>query len=427
MDKTLDATHRRIQIVNAIIFFLILCMDGAGIQVINALNPEIIKGLGIDKVDLSYITIIQLISAFVFSVIAAKVIGILTAKWTLFIGMLGMVLLQGAWGLGLPYAAMLGFAVAGGLCLAWGSYSAIQGLCNSFYGENAARLYGILAGAQLVFASVMTFVAGQLLLIMPYTSVLLAFSVATAVVAVLLVFFVPQPDDEFKAMAAAQEAKKRKLNEAQLKSGPAGFTLKESLKKPSFWLFAVAMFTGAIITAGMNSWSSVLFTMYGMNSTDAASMTSLYLFFSALHFLYYGFLQNKIGSRNFVIFMYGGVLLGMVLLAVWTNTPSMVWLAGISLFFVAFIKPVNALPGIIVPSLLGRKDAAAIFMALFAVYYFGTAFSNFTTARILQFIGGTAAMVYLGALAVVTLICLVLAIKLSPYQKLVNEEPEKTE
>lgn len=422
MDKTLDARHRRIQIVNAIVFFFILCVDAAGIQVINALNPEIMNGLGIEKVDLSYITIIQTIAAFALSLVAAKVIGVLTAKWTLFVGMVGMVLLQGAYGLGLPYPAMLGFAIAGGLCLAWGTYSTIQGMCNSFYGESSARVYGILAGGQLLFATVMTFVAGQLLKVMSYTGVLMAFAVATAVVAVLLIVFVPQPDEEFKKMAAMQEAKKREAAAAKASDGPSGFSLSESLKKPSFWLFAVAMFTGSIITSGMNSWSSVLFTMFGMDSTDAVTMTSLYLGFSALHFVYYGFLQNKIGSRAFVCWMYGGVLLGMVLLAVWTNMPSMIWLAALSLFFVAFIKPVNSLPGIIVPSLLGRKDLPAILMALFAVYYFGVAFSNFTTARILQFIGGTAAMVYLGAMAVVTLICLLLAIKLSPYQKLVDAE-----
>ena len=425
-NQSLDAKHRRIQYVNIIVLLLILFMDGSGIQVINSLNPSIMEGLGIDKPTLANITIVQLGSAFVFSLVASAVIGKLTAKWTLAIGMVGMVLLQGAWGLQLPYEAMLGFAIAGGLCLAWGSYSAVQGIMASFFGGDASKIYGLMAGCQQLFGALATFVAGQMLLVMPYTNVLLVFSVTTLVVCILFIVFVPQPDEEFEAMRRAEEEKKlAAAKEKAAEQGLPGYTLKEMLKRPSLWLFAVAMFTGSIITSGMNSWSSTLFTMFGMTKTDASTMTSLYLLFSAIHFMYYGFLQKKAGSRIFVTIMYCGVLCGMVLLAVWTLNASMIWLAAVSLFFVAFIKPVNSLPNLIVPGLAGPKDLAAIYMFLFGVYYAGSLFSNFSTSRILQFIGGTPAMIYLGAMAIVALVCLHLAIKVSPYAKLQKQECEK--
>ena len=83
----------------------------------------------------------------------------------------------------------------------------------------------------------------------------------------------------------------------------------------------------------------------------------------------------------------------------------------------AFVKPIGALPPIAIPEIFGRKDYDGINSIENGFYYSGTFISSLTTAMILDFLGGSACIIYLVALCLAACVFATLATVLSPLSK----------
>lgn len=68
-----------------------------------------------------------------------------------------------------------------------------------------------------------------------------------------------------------------------------------------------------------------------------------------------GVILEKFGSKILMVLTFGGYIVGMVLVCMFPANP-VPWFAVVSVLFVAFVRPVNSVPSLMLPELFGRKD-----------------------------------------------------------------------
>ena len=402
-----------------IAMLFIVTVNAAAIALLNLVLPAVMDVLGVTKVQISYVLVTASACGFLLGTfVGPKIMRKFSAKYFQTIGCIATVI----WMVGLAtitnYSVLVPFAFFSGAVQCFATFTPITALCGQYWGKNGAKFYGIIAGIELFlvagYSSLMTLLyktTGD------YRSIFFCTAIVAAVGLIINIFCIKKPDEE--AIARAEEAETAKKEAADKKStGADGFTVKEGLRKPAFWLFVIGLMAGAIITAGVSSYGTTLFTTVGsMEKTDAAFLMSTgYMTFGAIHFLYCGFFARKFSPRNFAIFMFGSIIVGLAILIWWTGNQIFA-IAAIGLFFVALIKPVNSLPALFLPDLFGWKDYAAFSALVMGFYYLGVCISQLTTAQIMQSLGGSAALYYLIIMAAVSLVALVLAYCLSPYRK----------
>lgn len=399
---------------------LILTVNAGAIALLNIMLPEIIKGMDITKVDISYVIMLASLGAFLFGLIGAKLINILTPKWFQFVGCIAACLYMIGIGAAPNYSILLPIGIIGGIVMAFGTFTPLAAICGQFWGENSGKMYGLIAGIEIFIVAGYTFIAGQLLHSVEYNTIFFIASGLCAVGVFINLIFIKQPTEEQKIRLL--ELEKSRQDKAVADKQSKGLMVQQSLKTASLYLFFIGLMAGAIITSGVSSYGTTLFTSIGnMDTSTAATLMSAYMFFGGIHFLYCGFFSKRFGSRSFVVFMYISIIIGLFLLIGWAAVLALP-IAIVGLFFTALIKPVNSLPALLVPDLFGRKDYAAFISLTMGVYYAGVCISQLSTARIMQTIGGTAALMYLAAMAVLSLVVLVLAHVLSPYRKMLKED-----
>ena len=187
--------------------------------------------------------------------------------------------------------------------------------------------------------------------------------------------------------------------------------------KPSLYLFGIGLIAGAIITGSMTTYGSSFFVLFGMTQAEAADMMSMYTLFCGVHVLWTGFFQARFGSRAFIIVQYAAILVGVLLLVLWANNQSFIFVV-LGLLLVSFIKPINSTPALLLPDLFGRKNYLAFNSLSNGIYYAGVCISSQSTAAILTALGGSRAFVYLGIMAVIALVVFNAALSLSPIKKM---------
>ena len=90
----------------------------------------------------------------------------------------------------------------------------------------------------------------------------------------------------------------------------------------------------------------------------------------------------------------------------------------VPVLFVAFVRPVNSVPSLVLPELFGRKDYNRINSLGMAGYYLGATISSFLVAWISEISGSyTNSYMCLAVIALISFVLFFVAIRLSPYRR----------
>ena len=113
----------------------------------------------------------------------------------------------------------------------------------------------------------------------------------------------------------------------------------------------------------------------------------------------------------------GVAIVGMVLVCMFPANP-VPWFAVVGVLFVAFVRPVNSVPSLVLPELFGRKDYNRINSLGMAGYYLGATISSFLVAWISEISGSyTNSYMCLAVIALISFVLFFVAIRLSPYRR----------
>ena len=290
-------------------------------------------------------------------------------------------------------------------------------IAQDYFGRYNGRVFGLLLSVMFFINSFITSAAANMLKSgMGYQEICIIWGVIIGVGGSVLALIIRKPSE--KVQKAVEEMKNAKLDDAKALKNAAvgGLTLKEAIRTPSLWLLAAGMCATAVIVAAMNSYGTSFMTSYGLTNADAASYLAIYKFWMGVHALWSGFFAAKFGCKKFLWFVYSGILVGIALLYFWSFGQSAIILTA-AMIMLAFVKPIGALPPIAIPEIFGRKDYDGINSIENGFYYGGTFISSLTTAMILDFLGGSACIIYLVILCVAACIFTTLATVMSPLVK----------
>lgn len=405
------STGRKVSV--AIGVTIILATATGGTTVCNAIVPFLLKGMNVTLATFMIGPTIATILSFIMSVLGIKIIDLIGAKWCMLIGSIcsGFTIYLIGTATSLPMWIVAN--VLNGIVLAVATYASAGGVIAPFWGKDTQKTFGVVGGITALLVATWVAITGFLLSSIPYQTLFTVYAVGIVVIGALCNFVligkVPR-----KKMASKEPSTEKK---EEVASEVPGFTFAETLKKgPSIFCFLIAMFCIAWCATGVQSYSSVYYTSFGMAATTAALLLSVYSYSAAVLKLASGFLVKKLGLKVMSMCIYLGFAIGMVMLLIWSQT-GIIAFAVIGMVLCAFISYAAMIPGLFVPDLYGMKDYTGINSGGVAGFYLGSVFVLGGLSAIIGGLGYFNSFVLLAVLAVVAMVFMLIAVATSPMKK----------
>ena len=365
----------------AIVIFLSIGVAG----MFSLFIPEYMAEYGYSKMEMSYVAMVATVSGFLFSLIGSKLINALGPKKSLLVGSLASAVFLCLIGSVDNLVALGLVSLAQGAVLGLGAHASCAGVIAGWYGDRMASVIGVVFGFSSFGSTVFSLLAGQLL------KVLIRMPAAQ------------RPAGESGAAAAPMVED--------------GVGYHRAIRSPAFVLFFIAMMGAATLYAGFMTFATAFWQSCGMSATQSATNISFLSFFGALISMVSGVILEKFGSKVLMMLTFGGYIVGMVLVCMFPANP-VPWFAVVGVLFVAFVRPVNSVPSLVLPELFGRKDYNRINSLGMAGYYLGATISSFLVAWISEISGSyTNSYMCLAVIALISFVLFFVAIRLSPYRR----------
>lgn len=389
----------------AIVIFLSIGVAG----MFSLFIPEYMAEYGYSKMEMSYVAMVATVSGFLFSLIGSKLINALGPKKSLLVGSLASAVFLCLIGSVDNLVALGLVSLAQGAVLGLGAHASCAGVIAGWYGDRMASVIGVVFGFSSFGSTVFSLLAGQLLKVMSYHTILVSFGIGAAVIGVLANLLL------IRMPAAQRPAAESGAAAAPMEEDGVGYH--RAIRSPAFVLFFIAMMGAATLYAGFMTFATAFWQSCGMERHPVRHQYQLPFIFrrADLHGLR-GDLE-KFGSKVLMMLTFGGYIVGMVLVCMFPANP-VPWFAVVGVLFVAFVRPVNSVPSLVLPELFGRKDYNRINSLGMAGYYLGATISSFLVAWISEISGSyTNSYMCLAVIALISFVLFFVAIRLSPYRR----------
>ena len=134
---------------------------------------------------MSYVAMVATVSGFLFSLIGSKLINALGPKKSLLVGSLASAVFLCLIGSVDNLVALGLVSLAQGAVLGLGAHASCAGVIAGWYGDRMASVIGVVFGFSSFGSTVFSLLAGQLLKVMSYHTILVSFGIGAAVIGVL--------------------------------------------------------------------------------------------------------------------------------------------------------------------------------------------------------------------------------------------------
>ena len=279
----------------AIVIFLSIGVAG----MFSLFIPEYMAEYGYSKMEMSYVAMVATVSGFLFSLIGSKLINALGPKKSLLVGSLASAVFLCLIGSVDNLVALGLVSLAQGAVLGLGAHASCAGVIAGWYGDRMASVIGVVFGFSSFGSTVFSLLAGQLLKVTSYHTILVSFGIGAAVIGVLANLLLIR-------MPAAQ----RPAAESGAAAAPTeedGVGYHRAIRSPAFVLFFIAMMGAATLYAGFMTFATAFWQSCGMSATQSATNISFLSFFGALISMVSGVILEKFGSKVLMMLTFGGV------------------------------------------------------------------------------------------------------------------------
>ena len=270
----------------AIVIFLSIGVAG----MFSLFIPEYMAEYGYSKMEMSYVAMVATVSGFLFSLIGSKLINALGPKKSLLVGSLASAVFLCLIGSVDNLVALGLVSLAQGAVLGLGAHASCAGVIAGWYGDRMASVIGVVFGFSSFGSTVFSLLAGQLLKVMSYHTILVSFGIGAAVIGVLANLLLIR-------MPAAQ----RPAAESGAAAAPTeedGVGYHRAIRSPAFVLFFIAMMGAATLYAGFMTFATAFWQSCGMSATQSATNISFLSFFGALISMVSGVILEVRGGRR---------------------------------------------------------------------------------------------------------------------------------
>lgn len=393
---------------------LLLCLGTGYTTTINSIVPSIMEGVNASMTVFMLGPSCGTLGAFLGSLIATKAIDKLTPKYSLLIGTICVTLFLAVVAMTSSVVVWIVGNILGGVVMSFGAHAAASGIISKFYGTKTETAYGVVAGAYSIINALEVFVVAALLNVTDYRTVLFIIAVASLILGLFANFVLigRVPSTPIAGYEIVKENPKEKDA-----NGGLGFTLKQVLRKPSFYLFFIFMILGAWCLSAIGTFTTIFFTDNGVSSSWSAVLYGIHNTVGALLMLFAGVITNKFSARVTSTATFGCFIAGIIMLVVWGST-GIAPLAYLGMAFTSTILMVAIMPSIFIPDLFGMKDYTSINAAGMAGYFAGHTIVMVGLAGIAEAIGINGAFLVTAGFGAVALVLMFVAYGMRPMKQL---------
>lgn len=317
-------------------------------------------------------------------------------------------------------------AAFGGFGVAFGTTAAASVIIANWFVKNRAAVLGVIFAAASFGTATFQFIGGYMLEMFGYRTswkLLGGFIVVfCGIVNLLLVKNDPQTIGQ-QPLLEDDADKETEKKDCPVGVEKAGYTLKEAIRMPVFYMAWVAVAFGVIAYMGFKIYLAILLRsdIYGMDTVTASSYSALFNVFASIAMILGGTISNKLGNKIYISYMCIALAVGLLVFII---SGSMA-VKGAALIIFAMALCALAAPNlqttapIMTSELFGDKGYADICSYLVAAVQVGSAVFPLMCSAILAG-GGTVLscfwLFFISDLVAFALYMLVLAF--SPMKKL---------
>ena len=344
---------------------------------------------------------------------ASKIIKRVTPKYALIIGGFCIAIEFTLFGTASSLLPVFIGSIFGGGILTLGAHASIGALLSGHFGDKAAPVLAAVFGISNIGSTLMVYVTSRLMDVIGYSQTCLCLSWGIFAISTLINLLLVRNPPQVRLSEPTYNS-----NHTAHSPDIPGMMLNECFRTFSFWLFGIGMALGAMLYAGIMTYAVTFFTTYGLDSLVASNYLMALTIFGTVITMVSGKIIQRLGMRILILLVFGGFIIGVVFLCLFPANPAP-WMALIGLFFIAFVRPLNALPSLVLPEIFGRKDFTSLNSWGMSFYYVGTGLSVIIIGIISDITGGdmVLAFVFLGVMAALALVAFLSALKVAPMRK----------
>lgn len=197
--------------------------------------------------------------------------------------------------------------------------------------------------------------------------------------------------------------------------------LPQATKSPSFWLILVVGTIFAGLSIGFATFVPSFWQEEGMDPVKSAYLITIYSLVATVATIASGKIADKFGNRVFVTYLHLALIAAMVCAVLSKGNLSPIFVVG-SILFAAIAFPIyTTIIATITSEIFGSLDYEKITGVFMAGLYIGLCLVSPICGYIHDTTGSfSPAFVFLGVAAIISLICTLTALRLSPMKKVIN-------
>ena len=320
--------------------FLIEFVDAASLTTLSIFLPEFVRDLKISYTAASGIFVFGMMTGFLGGLLAAKVIPVLTPRWSILIGT--FLLAASCWMNAAANSLVILYisSVVAGLSLPLVGPPSFGDYINRWFYQKRGSTLGIIYAGAALGTAFWLLVLGQIISAANWRVAQIVMGCACLVVCAPIPLFVLRTPEQ-KHQAPLGEPEQAESVGPQPRADD-GLSFGEAVRTPSFWCFLLAMAFAHGAFFGHQYYAIPYMQLCGMSVTLSSAITSLENLLKVVFLLAIGRMLDSRNPRWAVMLCFLSFVLGIAALLLWGNAyPSLSFLPILSVILVSLAKPIQ--------------------------------------------------------------------------------------
>ncbi|MBP2033332.1 MFS family permease [Clostridium algifaecis] len=385
--------------------------------------PEISTGL---KVPISQVSLGLTISsavAFIISLFVGKLLIKFSPKYILLLGSITTCLQCFVYGSASSLWILYLGSVIEGFTTGIATTTCIAALIKQWFVEKRSSMIGYVFGGAMLGSALFMTLTGILIQGIGYRHTYYVLGAIAIIIAIPAnIIFIKKGPEKLGQKPLGWE--KEEEIEAALNAetqNAKGVTLTQATKSPSFWLILLVGTIFAGLSIGFATFVPSFWQEEGMDPVKSAYLITIYSLVATIATIASGKIADKFGNKVFVTYLHLAFIAAMGCAVLSRGNLSPIFVGG-SILFAAIAFPIyTTIIPTITSEIFGSLDYEKITGIFMAGLYIGLCLVSPICGYIHDITGSfSSSFIFLGVAALISLICILIALKLSPMKKVSN-------
>ena len=322
--------------------FLIEFVDAASLTTLSIFLPEFVRDLSISYTSASGIFVFGMMTGFLGGMLAAKIIPILTPKWSIFIGTICLSL--SCWMNAAAHSLLTLYisSIVAGLSLPLVGPASFGYYVNQWFFEKRGSMLGIIYSGAAFGTAFWLLVLGQIISLAGWRLAQIVMGFACLIICSPIPILVLKSPGQANQSPCVDGTRAVSQTQSSQFIENDGLSFREAIRTSSFWCFILAMAFAHGAFFGHQYYAIPYMQLCGMSVTSSSAVTSLENLLKVIFTLMIGRLLDGKKPERTLLLCFSSFIIGIAVLLAWgTFYQNFVSLPFISILFISLAKPIQ--------------------------------------------------------------------------------------